>query len=91
MLHRATGAKVVGTARLSSTVSLALDHLSADVPTSRRVLGTRLVKVQLGLDVVMVNAADTATALMMQACHLNVLNLRLIDARTLAGEELLLV
>lgn len=65
MLHRATNAKVIRTARLSPTVPLALDHLSADVPTSTGVLGAGLVQVQLGLDVMMINAPNTAAALVM--------------------------
>lgn len=90
VLHRATHAEVVGTARLPATVSLALDDLSAHVAATTAVLDVRLIQVQLCLDVMVINTS-MVTALVVQSRHLNVLNLRLIDARTLAREELLLV
>ena len=83
VLHGATRTEVTRSARLPPTVPLALNDLTADVANVRVwVLVYGLVYVHRGLNMV---------SLGVESSHLNVLNLSLIDARTLSREELLLM
>ena len=67
-------------------MALALDNLATDVVARRLLHG--LVQVHLGLDMVMV--VSEAAMVGLKTCHLNVLDLGLVDARALSGEEFLL-
>ena len=81
--------QVVGAAWLSTTMCLSLYHLPTYLGGVIRLeyrLANRLVYVHLCLDVMVVR-----TSWVQQSCHLDVLNLRLVDARSLSGKELLLV
>ena len=89
MLHGARKLSASSSARLAPTVTLALNHLSADV-LLRICLLNWLIKMHLSVNMVMVAR---------QSRHLNVLHLLhvvmgrmpVVDTRALASEELLLV
>lgn len=84
VLSGATRTEVPGSARLATTMALALHDLPTHVRHVGRVLALvyGLVDVHGGLDVL---------ALRIQPRHLNVLHLCLINARALPREELLLI
>ena len=84
VLGWAARAEVTRSARLATTMALALHDLAADVCHIRLVLARmdRLVDVHRGLDM---------GTLRIQPRHLNVLHLRLVNSRAFSGEELLLV
>ena len=89
VLHGPRSIELIRTARLPPTVTLALHHLSTDMPMVVHILDG-LVQMHLRRDVVMLGLVDRAIV-RMQARHLDVLNLSLVYSRALPCEELLMV
>ena len=79
MLHRSCSVEVVGASRLAPTVPLALHDLPADVSMVVDTVLDRLVQMHLSLYVMVLGLVQGAL-MTMQACHLDILYLGLVDA-----------